>query len=79
MTAQAETPRRQLIERPAARPPGFRRLLADVDLIYVVNGFIGLIFAATGPVAVVLAVGRQGLTPRELASWIFGSSSSTGC
>jgi benzoate membrane transport protein len=72
MTAQAETPRRQLIERPAARPPGFRRLLADVGLIYVVNGFIGLIFAATGPVAVVLAVGRQGLTPRELASWIFG-------
>ena len=46
--------------------------MSDVGLIYIVNGFIGLIFAATGPVAVVLAVGRQGLTPRELASWIFG-------
>jgi benzoate membrane transport protein len=72
MTAQAETARRQLIERPAGRPPGPRRLLSDVGLIYAVNGFIGLVFAATGPVAVVLAVGRQGLTSRELASWIFG-------
>lgn len=37
------------------------------------NGLIGLIFAATGPVAVILAVGRQGgLSPVELASWIFG-------
>jgi benzoate membrane transport protein len=72
MTAQAETARQQLIERPVARPPGPRRLASDVGLIYVVNGFIGLVFAATGPVAVVLAVGRRGLSPGELASWIFG-------
>jgi benzoate membrane transport protein len=72
MTARAGTARQQLIERPTGRPPGPRRLLSDVGLTYVVNGVIGLVFAATGPVAVVLAVGRQGLTPRELASWIFG-------
>src|SRR4051794_10813968 len=63
----------QLIERPPGRPPGPRRLGHDSGVIYAVNGLIGLIFAATGPVAVILAVGRQGgLSPAELASWIFG-------
>ena len=61
-----------LIERPADRPPGLRRLVADAGVVYAVNGVIGLVFAATGPVAVILAVGRQGLSPAELASWIFG-------
>ena len=41
--------------------------------LYAVNGLIGLIFAATGPVAVILAVGKQGgLSAAQLASWIFG-------
>jgi benzoate membrane transport protein len=45
----------------------------DLGPVYVVNGLIGLIFAATGPVAVILAVGKQGgLSQAELASWIFG-------
>jgi benzoate membrane transport protein len=64
---------RQLIERPPRRVPGPRRLVHDSGGLYAVNGLIGLIFAATGPVAVILAVGRQGgLSPVELASWIFG-------
>jgi benzoate membrane transport protein len=63
----------QLIERPAGGPPGPRRVLHDVGAGYAANGVIGLIFAATGPVAVILAVGRQGgLSQAELASWIFG-------
>jgi benzoate membrane transport protein len=34
---------------------------------------IGFIFAATGPVAIILSVGtRGGLSPEELASWVFG-------
>ena len=42
--------------------------------MYAANGLIGFIFAATGPVAIVLAVGAQGgLTESDLASWIFGS------
>src|SRR4051794_34004226 len=64
---------RRLIERPARGVPGARRLVHDSGGLYAVNGLIGLIFAATGPVAVILAVGRQGgLSAAQLASWIFG-------
>src|SRR5574340_978325 len=46
---------------------------ADFGPSYAANGLIGLIFAATGPVAVILAVGTQGgLSQAEIASWIFG-------
>jgi benzoate membrane transport protein len=63
-----------LIERPARPLPGPRRLLRDLGTAYAANGLIGLIFAATGPVAVILAVGAQGgLTQEQLASWIFGA------
>jgi benzoate membrane transport protein len=62
-----------LIERPSRKVPGPRRVLHDVGAVYAANGLIGLIFAATGPVAVILAVGKQGgLSQAELASWIFG-------
>jgi benzoate membrane transport protein len=44
-----------------------------VGPLYAANGLIGVIFSATGPVAVILAVGTAGgLSPAELASWIFG-------
>ena len=37
-----------------ARPPlSLRQLSADLGPAYLVNGLIGFIFAATGPVAVV--------------------------
>jgi benzoate membrane transport protein len=63
----------RLIERPTGALPGPRRILHDFGAGYAANGLIGLIFAATGPVAVILAVGKQGgLSPAELASWIFG-------
>jgi benzoate membrane transport protein len=40
----------------------------------VVNGVVAFVFAATGPVAIILAVGtRGGLAPSDLASWIFGA------
>jgi benzoate membrane transport protein len=62
-----------LIERPAHPLPGPRRLLHDIGPVYAANALIGLIFAASGPVAVILAVGTQGgLSQAELASWIFG-------
>ena len=65
--------RPDLIERPPRPLTGPRRLRRDLGLLYAANGLIGLIFAATGPVAVILAVGsRGGLSPAELASWIFG-------
>lgn len=63
----------QLIERPVRPLPGPRRLIKDLGVVYIANAVIGLIFAATGPVAVILAVGAQGrLSQAELASWIFG-------
>jgi benzoate membrane transport protein len=63
-----------LIERPAGHAPGFRALRQDFGAVYVVNGLVGFIFAATGPVAVILSVGtRGGLSQAELASWIFGA------
>lgn len=60
---------------PPPRPfPGLVRLRADFGARYAVNGFVGLVFAATGPVAVILAVGSEGgLSQRSLASWVFGA------
>jgi len=63
-----------VIERPPGPPPSAARVLADFGPIYAVNGLIGFIFAATGPVAIVLSTGsRGGLGQAELASWLFGS------
>ena len=61
------------LELPAARPPGHRRFRTDVGPLYAANGFIGFVFAASGPLAIILSVGtRGGLSPAELASWVFG-------
>ncbi len=54
--------------------PTFRQTLADFGGVYFVNGLIAFIFAASGPVAIILAVGtRGGLSPSDLSSWIFGA------
>jgi len=51
-----------------------RRFLADFGTSYAASGLVGFIFAATGPVAVILAVGAQGgLAEADLSSWIFGA------
>ena len=61
------------IERPDRAPPGFRTIGADVTVDAIAHGFIGWLFAATAPVAIILAVGaRGGLTEVQLASWVFG-------
>jgi benzoate membrane transport protein len=57
--------------KPVARP---RQIVADFGGLYLANGLIGFIFAASGPVAIILAVGaRGGLSESDLSSWIFGS------
>ncbi|MFF2345941.1 benzoate/H(+) symporter BenE family transporter [Pseudarthrobacter sp. NPDC058119] len=62
-----------LLERPGVRPAGPRRILHDLGLSYASNGAIGLIFAASGPIAVTLAVGTAGgLTQGQLSSWVSG-------
>jgi len=62
------------LEKHAAPPPSVRQVLADFGGLYTVNAVVAFIFAASAPVAIVLAVGtRGGLTADDLASWLFGS------
>jgi benzoate membrane transport protein len=62
------------LEKPAAAPPALGRLLADLGGVYGGNALVAFIFAASGPVAIILAVGtRGGLSESDLASWIFGA------
>jgi len=61
-------------ERPAAAPPSFRQVIADFGGLYAANALVAFVFAASGPVAIILAVGTQGgLSETDLASWIFGA------
>ncbi len=62
------------IERASVSIASPARVWADFGPVYAVNGLIGFIFAATGPVAIVLSTGtRGGLGQAELASWLFGA------
>ncbi len=61
------------LERPTLEGASWRQLWADFSPLYAANGFIGFMFAATAPVAIILSVGvGGGLSEAELASWIFG-------
>lgn len=47
---------------------------ADSGPRYAANGFIGRLFAANAPVAIILWVGTQGgLSEAQCASWPFGA------
>lgn len=60
-------------ERPIEPPPTPAAVASDFGLLYASNGFIGWLFAATAPVAIILTVGSHGgLSEAEIASWIFG-------
>jgi benzoate membrane transport protein len=49
------------------------RFFRDIGTTYAANALVAFIFAATGPVAIILAVGAQGgLAESDLSSWIFG-------
>ncbi len=62
------------LESPHARPPSLRQIIADLGGVYAGNALVAFIFAASGPVAIILAVGtRGGLSESDLASWIFGA------
>lgn len=55
----------------AAPAPSFWR---DLTAGHTVNGLIGFLFAASGPLAIILATGtRGGLGEAQIASWVFGS------
>jgi len=62
-----------LLEKPNP-PPALRQVFRDFGRLYFVNGLVAFVFAVSGPVAVILAVGtRGGLSESDLASWIFGA------
>jgi len=60
------------LERPIIPLP--RRLLADFGPLYAGTAVVAFLFAASGPVAIILSVGtRGGLSEFDIASWIFGA------
>ena len=63
------------LERPDAAAPRPAEVVADFfSGPYLASTIIAVIFPATGPVAIALAVGtRGGLTPDDMASWFFAS------
>ncbi|MDY6811172.1 MAG: benzoate/H(+) symporter BenE family transporter [Actinomycetota bacterium] len=65
--------RSPLVERAPRPRVGPRTVLHDIGGTYLGNGIVGLIFSASGPVAVILAAGSVGeLSAAQLSSWIFG-------
>lgn len=61
------------LERPPRPLSRLTRVWSDIDSIAVVNGLIGWLFSATGPIAIILAIGEKGgLSEAALSSWIFG-------
>jgi benzoate membrane transport protein len=60
------------LEKPVLPLP--RGVLHDFGGIYAVNAVVAFLFACTGPVAIILAVGaRGGLSESDIASWIFAA------
>ncbi|TQC42137.1 benzoate transporter [Rhodococcus sp. WS4] len=61
------------IELPAQRPPSLHALRKDFGGRYLGAGATGVLFSATGPVAVIIGAASAGsLSPTQTASWIFG-------
>ncbi|TXP84426.1 benzoate transporter, partial [Escherichia coli] len=60
-------------ELPERRPPSLRVLRADFGGQYLGAGATGVLFSATGPVAVIMGAAAAGsLTAAQTASWVFG-------
>ena len=68
-----------VIERSASAPPPARGFLRDFAAVHFANALAGFLFAASGPLAIILATGSKGgLSEAELASWVFGSLAING-
>lgn len=58
--------------RPVTPAPGSLR--ADFGLSYLITGFVGWMFAASAPLAILLTVGHAaGVAETTLSSWLFGA------
>ena len=61
------------IELPQQRPAGPVSIARDLTLEGTANALIAVLFAAAGPVAIILSAGRGRLSEAELASFVFGA------
>ncbi|HEX6265529.1 MAG TPA: benzoate/H(+) symporter BenE family transporter [Burkholderiales bacterium] len=62
------------LEKPVFPLTKPRQMLADFGGTYAAAAVVAFLFAASGPVAIILAVGaRGGLSESDIASWIFGA------
>ena len=62
----------------SAAAPG-RSFWRDITLTHAANATVGFLFAASGPLAIILATGSHGgLSQVEIASWVFGSLAING-
>ena len=61
-------------ERPSAPPPRLPEVALSVDRHGLANGLVAFLFAATGPLAILLAVATDGgLSGADISSWVFGA------
>jgi benzoate membrane transport protein len=62
------------LEKIALPLPGPRRIATDFGASYAAAAIVAFLFAASGPVAIILSVGaRGGLSESDIASWIFAA------
>jgi benzoate membrane transport protein len=62
------------LEKPFGSVPGLGTVLSDLSPTLIANAIVAFAFAASGPVAIILAVATEGgLSEAETASWIFGA------
>lgn len=62
------------LEKPRLPLPSPWRVLADLEPAQGANALVAFLFAASGPVAIILSTGaRGGLSEADLASWIFAA------
>jgi benzoate membrane transport protein len=60
-------------------PPAPRGFWRDVGFVHAANALVAFLFAASGPLAIILATGTKGgLSEADLASWVFGSLAING-
>ncbi|MCP2253882.1 benzoate membrane transport protein [Prauserella aidingensis] len=72
-TATPAGPPPHRFERPPRPLSDLRTLRRHSGGAYLTNGLVGMVFAATGPIAVIMSVGVSGgLSTAQLSSWIFG-------
>ena len=63
-----------ILEPPRSPATTLARYFQDLRPLHAVAGLVAFIFAASGPLAVILTVGSKGgLSQIELESWIFGA------